>query len=291
VTCIAVTETWLTTENQDYFQLPNYSFVSKTRQSKLGGGIGLYIVNSFKYNIRENLCRMLPFIECLFVEILQPTGTNIIIGCVYRPPNTDLDLFNSEILTLLNILQKEKNKLIFIAGDFNLDLLKHESHGATGEFLNSMLCHTFFPVIRRPTRISEHSATLIDNIFVNRLETNITSAVIYNDISDHLPIAVNLTFKHSKYKQVKSGTKRIYDSKSINNFVSCLAYTSWEKVYNSLPDNNVTKAYENFIEKYVDIFEKFFPETHFKQSHAFVPRKEWMTKGLIKCCKKKIKII
>ena len=37
-------------------------------------------------------------------------------------------------------------------------------------------------------RITESSATLIDNIFTNELNIDITSGLMINDISDHLPV-------------------------------------------------------------------------------------------------------
>ena len=72
-------------------------------------------------------------------------------------------------------------------GDFNLNLMNYQSHNLTGEFLDMMYFNTFFPLITRPTRITSHSATLIDNIFQNSLETNLLSSLLFTDISDHLP--------------------------------------------------------------------------------------------------------
>ena len=44
----------------------------------------------------------------------------------------------------------------------------------------------FQPQILQPTRITDHSATLIDKIFLNLMEHFTSGNVIY-DISDHLP--------------------------------------------------------------------------------------------------------
>ena len=41
-----------------------------------------------------------------------------------------------------------------------------------------------FTKISLPTRITDHSATLIDNVFGNRID-NIESGIILNNISDH----------------------------------------------------------------------------------------------------------
>ena len=72
-------------------------------------------------------------------------------------------------------------------GDFKVDLLKIEKHQITSDFLTTMSSFCFQPQILQPTRITDHSATLINNVFFNSLEHfTISSNVIY-DISDHLP--------------------------------------------------------------------------------------------------------
>ena len=43
----------------------------------------------------------------------------------------------------------------------------------------------------RPTHITVHSATLIDNIFTNSLLPQLCSGIILNDLSDHLPVFVH----------------------------------------------------------------------------------------------------
>ena len=49
-------------------------------------------------------------------------------------------------------------------GDFNIDLLKYESHNCTNDFINSLVSHSFLPYILQPTRATDHSSTIIDNI-------------------------------------------------------------------------------------------------------------------------------
>ena len=45
-----------------------------------------------------------------------------------------------------------------------------------------------FPLINKPTIITNHSATLIDNIFTNAFRISHCSGILVNDLSDHLPI-------------------------------------------------------------------------------------------------------
>jgi len=62
------------------------------------------------------------------------------------------------------------NKTCYIMGDINLDLLNNENHNATGEFLDGLYSHLFFPLIALPSRITSHTASLIDDIFPNHAE-------------------------------------------------------------------------------------------------------------------------
>ena len=53
-------------------------------------------------------------------------------------------------------------------GDYNINLLKVESHSLTADFNDLMYSYGLIPLITRPTRVTENSATLIDNIFTNK---------------------------------------------------------------------------------------------------------------------------
>ena len=66
-------------------------------------------------------------------------------------------IFNS------NNLASEKSECL-LAGDYNLDLFKYESNTETETFVNNLYCHSCLPLITKPTRFTEVSSTLIDNI-------------------------------------------------------------------------------------------------------------------------------
>ena len=64
----------------------------------------------------------------------------------------------------------QENKFCIFMGDFNIDLLKIDTHADSKFFINSSGSCFFKPQIFQPTRITDHSATLIDNIFLNSIE-------------------------------------------------------------------------------------------------------------------------
>ena len=45
------------------------------------------------------------------------------------------------------------NKNCYITGDFNLDLLRHESHSVTAQFIESLFAFSFMPIITKPQEL------------------------------------------------------------------------------------------------------------------------------------------
>ena len=52
-------------------------------------------------------------------------------------------------------------------GDFNINLLNHDSDKDTRDFVDTMYASSFYPTINIPIRITASSKTLIDNVFYN----------------------------------------------------------------------------------------------------------------------------
>ena len=59
------------------------------------------------------------------------------MSCVYRTPGLDVNLFCE---SLEHIFTDVPRKPMFICGDFNIDLMKHETHNGTKRFLDCMGC-------------------------------------------------------------------------------------------------------------------------------------------------------
>ena len=72
-------------------------------------------------------------------------------------------------------------------GDFNVNHLNYDTRTATNGCANSLFSNNSLPYINQPTRISAHSSTLLDNMFVDLLNATIVSGNILTQISDHLP--------------------------------------------------------------------------------------------------------
>ena len=72
-------------------------------------------------------------------------------------------------------------------GDLNVNLLNNNGYTPTNKFLDSLASNSVIPYILQPTKIKDHSETLIDNIFSNV----ITVDAIWGNLTavnfDHLP--------------------------------------------------------------------------------------------------------
>ena len=65
----------------------------------------------------------------------------------YRPPNNHFDSFETEMNQMLGQIDKE-NKLCYLMGDFNIDLLKSESCDYTIRFLEQLFTSSYVPLVR-----------------------------------------------------------------------------------------------------------------------------------------------
>lgn len=152
----------------EFVNIPGCKFVSNHRRDKIGRGTVLYI----QYSLEYRLCS-----DCIISnpDIQISNGKNIIVGTIYRPSNKKIEAFVDKFNSIVSIISKE-NKHCNLMGDFNLNLLHYENHIPTQEFMDSLLSHIFYPLINRPTRLTAHSATLIDNILTNCLAQSVCNA-------------------------------------------------------------------------------------------------------------------
>ena len=118
--------------------------------------------------------------ECIFIEIHNAKKQQMIIGELYRPSNHDGDRFNVSFNSLLTKLEKENAKFL-LAGDYNINLINHETHKGSENFLNQLFFNLCLPSITKTTRFTLISSTLIDNIIYD-LNHFLTVLVMLNQV-------------------------------------------------------------------------------------------------------------
>ena len=282
---IALTETWLGEEDEFLTCLPNYSFISLPRKSQRGGGVGFYVLNGLVYVIRKSMSISSDVIETITIDIVH-TVSNILITCIYRPHATNVDIFNLQLDTLLHTIKAKRN-ISMVLGDFNIDLLKIHSHTPTTDFYNTIVAHGLTPTITKPTRITEFSATLLDNILINTIKYKCKATIFWSDISDHCPVMLQLA-DMKEFLPQPDCRHRVYNTSSITQFSYFLQEINWVDFNNRCSiekDTNV--LYQDFFLIFKKIYDRSFPVKIIKQTKAEIKSPPWMTYQLIKCCKKK----
>ena len=114
--------------------------------------------------------------------------------------------------------------------DFNLNLLSYEHHTETNDFINSMVSH-YLPYILHPIRVTDHSSTVIDNIFSNVAEYKTISGNIINQIAHHfaqflLLKRINTDYENTNFYQYN------YSNFNQENFVEEFSNINWNKLEN-----------------------------------------------------------
>ena len=83
-----------------YNDIPKYNYEHYIRTNKQGGGVSLLINKIIAYSIRKDLMYNSAQYEAVFMETKGSTfglSKPIIIGIIYRPPNSPIKEFNKDI--------------------------------------------------------------------------------------------------------------------------------------------------------------------------------------------------
>src|SRR6218665_3900001 len=181
---------------------------------------------------------------------------------------------------MVPILIKEKRRVRLI-GDFNIDLLKSTNHKSSQHFLNIMISAYFAQTINFPTRVTDSTANLIDNILTNFSQEIINPSVIVGDFSDHFPILVWFGNAVPLTKQDFGETFRMVNEQSLGHFTAALNNENWDCARTVITKGNAIAAYDEFIKTFTDLYNKSFPLMN-KLKGKDSLKHPWMTKGLLK---------
>ena len=290
------TETWFKYEDDsNLIDIgENYSVLNAIRQDRSGGGASLFIDPSIDFTQRSDLQIDCHDCDSIFIEITNSSShirKNIIIGIIYRPETVNLADFHSELSRVFDVINDE-SKQSYIMGDFNIDLLKCDRDPQVNDFINLVFSSGYYPTIDRPTRITETSISLIDNILTNDPPDAIDSGVLVNDISDHFPIFTITSMRPPTGHSTPPGfsyAKRARQLKpnNIKGFTQALSIANWNFV---LDDDDAESAFNSFHDRTSKLFDIHCPIKTNKLSKRKTPKKPWITSGIIKSINLKDKL-
>ena len=258
---------------------------SNTRINTRGGGVGIFVKTGINFNVLKQYSIFSErIIETLFIEIIDCNNQKIVVGSIYRPGTKCPGLsFTDQFAQFVDILSNVLSELgstydkVFIFGDFNLDLLKVNENKFVSEYVDTLFSYGFLQIVTKPTRISTNSATLIDHIITNSSNDTFESFLLCWQISDHLPLIHNITFKKTKPKQAKIKTRN-FSNENVEKFKRALHSYKWDHV---LTEKCPQSAYTNFSNTFNNLVDTFFPESSKKFNSNIHKIDPWMTAGIL----------
>ena len=293
---IALTETWNDEKNKHLFQagiLDDYYQYEGITGNSLKGGCGFYINKSITYIPRNDLDirhkdEKNEF-EGKWIEIVNMSSNkNMIIGVNYRHPrNSDIQ-YKKYLKNVFKKIKKE-NKTLIIAGDFNYNLLKHETKKDVNDFINFMSSNLMQAHILGPSRVrADCKPSLVDNIFLNDLDIECTSGNLYGKISDHMPNFIIM--ENIEYLQDKKEEITIRDMSKLNEakFINDINIEELSKLINKT--NDINEQYNIFHNHLIQAIDKNAPIKTLTTKEKKSKTKPWITKGIIKSINRKNKM-
>ena len=137
-----------------------------------------------------------------------------------------------------------------------------------------MYANSYVPLIKQPTRVTNNTKTLIDNIYTNCItDHHIESGIFYTDISDHFPIFCIIKTEKREKSTDEFIHKRIYSS---NKYRDMISSENW--VNSVLSSNDPQDAFSSFHSTLCKFHNICFPLQKIKLGYK--TKKTWLTQEL-----------
>ena len=135
---IVLTETWAKDETHYLFQIPGYNSLHNFRKNKRGGGVSIFIKDTYNFTPIDELDISEEALESIGATIHYPKSEKSInVLGVYRPPNRNISEATDKLRHLISGRLLHRKETV-ITGDLNICLLKEEHSEQTKEFMNMM---------------------------------------------------------------------------------------------------------------------------------------------------------
>ena len=283
MSCLCVSEHWITKDNILGINLPGFKLASHfSREKHIHGGSAILIRDNFRF--REISCLRACSVECIIelcgVCLYVNDTDKVAICCVYRPPSGDIIVFFNQLENALRkILSRHKN--IVLCGDFNINYL--ENSLAT-KMLNDLFnCFSLNVPKNDPSRISANGNGRITKTCIDYMVSNITENIFTVEmfdpcLADHFAHVARLSciLNSPRNTIAKEITKRCCNDLNINEFKFLLNKIEWVQMSNLGPND----AFNFFIESVIWCYNASCPVKTIKNDKNQNKNKNWFTNNL-----------
>lgn len=279
-----------------------------TRKTNKGGGLATYInknvcgIDEYEKFVPKNMEELTSELDGEFMLVKLKRCKNIkktmILCNTYRSPSRSPENFIDRLETLLQGLNRHKNKLILFTGDFNIDLLRYDNDINCQKLIEVMGSHGFIQTVSRPTRITDHSATLIDHVYINDIHSVTSNNNVTYDMSDHLGIVTSIiltghihdrctTLLQSRERDLNA-EHRIFNTQNSEKFRQNIENECWSAVDQ---EPCAQSKFNKFSEIYNIHYNDAFPlkSQSPRRTTERTPRKPWILPWLAEACERRKK--
>ena len=205
-----------------------------------------------------------------------------------KDPSMQIKKFNEDISQLLQKILLEK-KSIVLMGDYNINLLNYETDPSVESFIDTIYSNSLLPAIKIPTRLTSQSKTLIDNIFISDITSDIIAGNLNISISDHLAQIVIFHDSNNPEPKTEAIFKRDFKNFDQTNFLMDMLNIDWNQQL-QLERKDVDFAMHNFYTNIMKLLNVYAPFKKQKQKILLAKSKPWISKALLKSVDNKNKI-
>ena len=134
-----------------------------------------------------------------------------------------------------------------------------------------MTANGFLPQILQPTRISDSSMTLIDNIYTNTFSSNISGGNVLIEIADHLVQFISVD-KDIALTSEPNIYIRDYNRWNDKSFLDDLSSQNW-----NIDHQDINEMYDDFIWRFKGCVDKHAPLKKLNKKKQKLNNKPWIT--------------
>lgn len=276
---VCLNEHWLRDYELSAFVPSGYCVAASYCRSNIAhGGVAILVKSDFEHPFKSIDLSKFCSEKNFEVAAIEFRLLNVIIGTVYRTPDTCDVTFTDTLVELLLFLSKRINKTtkVFITGDININIIVDNSK--TRYLLNALRSVDFYHLNEKPTR----GQACIDNVLTNVRDDGISLEVIETLMSDHDGLMLSLDVGATRPINLKDNIIRfrLKNVTCINRLRLLLEQVDWLALFSK--SRTVEEATENVLDTIALYLNKVCPiiSKHKKVDSSPHSVKKWYTPHL-----------
>lgn len=187
-------------------------------QNKRTGGVMIFLKEHLKYRIK-NILYFENYIWLLSLEI-NINKNKYLFSVIYHPPGKEDVKFLKDLEEYLDEINEFTGNII-IMGDINYDY--NLSTFYIQKYKDLIYKNGLRQIVDQPTRVTDHSATIIDHVITNVNKNNINLKVLPTPrISDHYILYISIDDFHTE-------KKLSHNENNFNKIIKCRNYKKYDK--------------------------------------------------------------